>query len=67
MFAYPEYAIGLIQTHFFISLTIFIGIPNSMIILYQTSPTWILRFLEVYTYLVHCYIVFPLFLNIFYL
>jgi len=36
MFAYPDSATGFIQTPF-ISLTSFIGIPNSMRILYKTS------------------------------
>jgi len=34
MFAYPEYTIGFHLDIFFISLTTFIGIPNSMMILY---------------------------------
>ena len=36
MLAYPDSAVDLIQTHF-VSITSFMGIPNSMRILYETS------------------------------
>jgi len=36
MFTYPDGAIGFTQSHF-ISLTSFMGIPDSMRILYKTS------------------------------
>jgi hypothetical protein len=50
--------------HIFISLTSFLGIPNSMRILYKASLlTETLFLLEVCKELMHCFIVFPFFLK----
>ena len=48
--------------HIFISLTSFIGIPDSMRILYKIS---VLSFLEVYKELMHCFDGFPFLLKYF--
>jgi len=60
MLALPNSALGFIHTHF-ISLTSFMGIPNSMRILYKTSLPTESKVIEVYKWLIHPFIVFQFF------
>jgi len=57
MFAYPDSATGVIQTHFLLALLVSIRRTQDL------SPKGIICFLVVYKYLMHCFIVFPFYLK----
>ena len=64
LFSFPNSAVGFNQTHFCWPYQFHGGTKISENTIPDHPPNWIRSFFEVYTYQMHCFIIFPLFSSI---